>query len=82
MDGVAAGPVDGSELVVVWGAGFAGGCFPKASSTSIGKRKCAPRVDHLRSLVLQTLDFRTIEVINVRIVVHADGALFLSLASG
>jgi hypothetical protein len=73
--------VDGFELVVVWAAGLTGGRFPKASSTSIGKRNARRVWDHPRSLALQTLDFRTIEVINVGIIVYGDGPLFLSLAS-
>ena len=71
--------VGGFELVVACGVGLTGGCFPKASSTSIGKRNARRVWDHPRGLVLQTLDFRTIKVINVGIIIYSDGALFLSL---
>lgn len=77
--GGAAEVVGGFELVVVWGVGLTGGCFPKASSTSIGKRNACRVWDHPRSLVLQTLDFRTIKVINVGIIIYDGGALFLNL---
>jgi len=68
MDG-AAGTVDGFELVVALGAGFTGAVF-QSHLIHLSRRGMRAARGSSPEFILQTLDFRTIEVINVRIVIH------------